>query len=120
MAAVKNVLSSIGGVLGPILGVIGKIFALLTGVLEKFSTVVFLLGFFGLLFAFIWFFLRYLDKKRVALPALVFSLFFLIFLSGNILMITHDMKVKAAESAAEETVDARADTSAITGGESVV
>jgi len=117
MDAVKGVLSTIGGVLGPIFSVAGKIFLLVGGVLEKSSVVIFLLGFFGLLFAFLWFLLRYLDKKRLALPAFLFSLFFLIFLSGNLLLITHDMKEKAAEAEAAET---QIESSAIVGGESAV
>ncbi len=119
LSTVKGILGTVGAFLGPIFKTIGKLSALAMGVLEKSSVLVFLLGFIGLLFAFLWFLLRYLDKKRVALPALVFSLFFLIFLSGNILLITHDMKAKAAD-AAEEAVEVQTDNPAITGGESVV
>ena len=62
MEAVKNILGTVGGFLGPIFAAIGRFFAAASVMMERFSVVIFLLGFFGILFAFVWFFLRYLDK----------------------------------------------------------
>ena len=125
MGAVKNILGTVGGFLGPIFAAIGRFFSAMGALMEKFSVVIFLLGFIGLLFAFIWFFLRYLDKRRLALPALIFTIFFVIFLSGNVLLISQDAKTKAAAKAerdeqTEQTEQAEQDAPPLPGGEAVI
>ncbi len=118
LASVSGVFATIGNFLGPVFRVIGSVISAVMDILSRFSTVVFVLGFFGLLFAFLWFILRYLDKKRLSVPTIVFMIFFFIFLSGNILLITQDMKEKsAADTPAAQTVETEA---AQSGGETAV
>ena len=86
MNVVLNILDTIASVLG----VIPRTWSLVVGILGPFGMFLFLGGFFGLLITFLWFFFRYLDQKRLVLPTFVFTVFFLVFLSGNILMIAYD------------------------------
>lgn len=85
MNVVLNVLDAIAAVLG----FFPNTWSLIVDILGPFGLLLFVGGFIGLLITFLWFFFRYLDQKRLVLPALVFTLFFLVFLSGNILMIAH-------------------------------
>ncbi len=117
-ASVSGLFATVGNFLGPIFHVIGGIFSAIFEILSRFSTVVFVIGFFGLLFAFLWFIMRYLDKKRLSIPTVVFMIFFFIFLSGNILLITQDMKSKSDETPAAQT--AVTETAAQSGAESAV
>lgn len=88
MDAVLGVLSTVGGVFRTISG----IFSAIMDVLSGFGTYIFLGGFFGLLLTFLWFIFRYLDKKKLTLPVMVFTLFFAIFLGGNLLMLSKEAK----------------------------
>lgn len=93
MDAVVDVLTRILDVLAKVFGVLrntGATIGSVTDILKNYSVLIFLGGFFGLLLAFLWFFFRYLDKKRLALPAMLFTLFLLIFLGGNLLLIMRD------------------------------
>ena len=107
MDAVLGVLGTVTGVIGPIFSIIGSSFSTVSSILTRFSTAVFMVGFLGLLFTFLWFFFRYLDKKKLTLPAVVFTFFFLVFLSGNVLLIAHDEQTRAAAltETAEQSVD---------------
>ena len=109
MDAVLGILGTVGGIAGPIFGIIGRAFSNLGTVLTKFSIAIFIAGFLGILFAFLWFFFRYLDEKKLTLPAAVFTLFFFVFLSGNLLLIARDAQLrdaKAKEEAVQEEVAA--------------
>lgn len=86
MNAVLTVLDAIAAVLG----FFPNTWNMVVDILGPFGLLLFVGGFIGLLITFLWFFFRYLDQKRLVLPALVFTLFFLVFLGGNILMIAHD------------------------------
>ncbi len=108
MDAVLGVLGTVTGVIGPIFSIIGSSFSTVSSILTRFSTAVFMVGFLGLLFTFLWFFFRYLDKKKLTLPAVVFTFFFLVFLSGNVLLIAHDEQTRAA--ALTETVEQSVDS----------
>lgn len=90
---------------------------LIMDILGRFGVLLFIAGFFGILFTFLWFIFRYIDKRRLTLPAIAFTLFFIIFLSGNILMIAQDARTKDAEAAQLETAGEEMESSA---GESVV
>ena len=79
MDAVLGVLSSVAGVVTTILNGIGK-----------YSIYLFLGSFFGLLTAFLWFFFRWLDLRRVALSVIVFFLFFAIFLGSSTMLLLQD------------------------------
>ncbi len=109
MDAVKEILHSVGEFLSTAIKTVGPYLDSAGDIIEKCRVLVFLLGFFGLLLTFLWFFFRYLDKKRLTMPAVAFTLFFFIFLSGNILMISQDKepsssrrKTSSKESAAVE------------------
>ncbi len=97
MDAVKGVLATVTGTLGPILQTTGNIFSAAGDVLEKLGSTIFILGFLGILFTFLWFLFRYLDKKQLTLPTVVFIFFFVVFLSGNLLIIAQDAKAKDTE-----------------------
>ncbi|MBO4913815.1 MAG: hypothetical protein J5449_01290 [Oscillospiraceae bacterium] len=121
MEAVKGVLSTISGIFGkvgeifgivsdflkPILDVIGGVLSVVGEILSRSSALVFLVGFYGLLLAFIWFLFCYLDKKRLTLPVVAFTFAFLVFISGNLMMISNEQKsAKEAKASTqvEETV----------------
>jgi hypothetical protein len=114
MDAVKGILATVTGVVGPVFGSIDRVLSAVVQILTQFSVAIFVAGFVGILFAFLWFLFRYLDKKKITIPALVFTLFFLIFLSGNMLLIARDAKLRespsqeAAVQSAENTEDAEA------------
>ncbi|MBQ9647761.1 MAG: hypothetical protein IJV43_05290 [Oscillospiraceae bacterium] len=96
------------GVLSTVTGVISGVLSLVVDILGEFGVLLFIGGFFGLLVAFLWFFFRYLDKKRLTLPTIVFMLFFVIFLGGNILIIAQDARTRDAEPAQIESSAAEA------------
>lgn len=85
-----DVILKILDAIAAVLGFFPRTWGMIVDVLGPFGLLLFVGGFFGLLIAFLWFFFRYLDQKRLVLPALVFTLFFLVFLSGNLLMIAHN------------------------------
>ena len=98
-----------------VLGQIGNIFQIVVGVLSagldvllNFSAVLFVGGFIGVLLTFLWFFFKYLDKKSLVLPAIAFTLFFIIFLGGNVLLIAQDVRNsrQPAEQEATQAVPA--------------
>ncbi len=103
MDAVLGTIGTVAGVIGPIFGIIGRAFSNMGSILTKFGIAIFLAGFFGILLAFLWFFFRYLDEKKLSLPAAVFTLFFFVFLSGNLLLIARDAQLRDAQ-AKETTV----------------
>lgn len=134
MEAVKGVLSTISGYLSivsdffgtvsqflsPIFKVIGSIFTVMGELLRRSSALIFLLGFYGLLLAFLWFLFSYLDKKRLTLPVVVFTLAFFLFLGGNLLMIAEDQNAKDSEPAAvTQTVGSESETAEATGGNDI-
>ena len=88
MDAVKNVL----GVVGSVFHTAGGIFSAAGDVLSKMGSTIFVLGFIGILLTFLWFLFRYMDKKQLTLPTVVFVFFFFLFLGGNFLLITEDTK----------------------------
>lgn len=119
MDAVLGILGTVGAVAGPIFGLIGKVFSNIGDILSKFSLGIFLAGFFGILLAFLWFFFRYLDEKKLKLPAVMFTLFFIVFLSGNILLIKQDAKAKeeAKRLSVSESAETTEATEAAAGGD---
>lgn len=59
---------------------------MVSGFLDKmagFGHYLFLFGFLGVLYTFLWFFFRYLDRKKLLLPTIAFALFFVVFLGGG-------------------------------------
>ena len=95
MDAVLGVLGTVGSVLGTV----SSIFSSVGEVLSKMGSTIFILGFIGILLTFLWFLFRYLDKKQLTLPTVVFVFFFFVFLSANLLLITQDAKtINAAET----------------------
>lgn len=88
MDAVRGVLGTVGSVFQTA----GGIFSAAGDVLSKMGSTIFVLGFIGILFTFLWFLFRYLDKKQLTLPTVVFVFFFFVFLSGNLLLIAQDTK----------------------------
>ena len=90
MDAAKGVFDTVTGVAGPIFHTAGSIFSAAGETLSKMGTTIFVLGFIGILLTFLWFLFRYLDKKRLALPTVIFVFFFFVFLSGNLLLIAQD------------------------------
>ena len=97
-----GVLSTGIGVISGVFGAIGGFLSLVVDIMGRFGVLLFIGGFFGLLLTFLWFLFRYIDKKRLALPTIFFVLFFVVFLSGNILMIVQDARAKEAASAQTE------------------
>lgn len=97
------------------------VFGILGAVLDalcKFSIWIFLGGFFGVLLTFLWFLFRYLDKKKLFLPVVVFTLCFLVFLSGSILLLLQDAgRIGSGAVGTDEPAEQTADTEADTGGE---
>lgn len=89
MDAVLGVLNTIAGIFGRVSGALSSV----NNILGNLSAYIFLGGFFGLLFAFLWFLFRYLDKKKLTLPALLFVLFLVIFLGGNLLLISNSTRM---------------------------
>ena len=120
MDAVKGILAAVLGVVGPVFGAVDRILSAVVQILTQFGVAIFVAGFVGVLFAFLWFLFRYLDKKKLTLPALVFTLFFLIFLSGNMLLIARDAKLREPppREAGEQDAEALADA-APSGGDAV-
>lgn len=112
MDAVLGVLSTIGGIFRSISGVFSGIMEILTG----FGTYIFLAGFIGLLLAFLLFIFRYLDKKRLTLPIVLFALFFVMFLGGNLLLLANE--AKSIESAVQ-AIGTEVETSETPGGEDI-
>ncbi|MBQ9460052.1 MAG: hypothetical protein IJU66_09000 [Oscillospiraceae bacterium] len=115
--SISGFFSMIGGYLqivkdflDPFLKVADGIFSVIAELLSRSSALVFLIGFYGLLLAFLWFLFSYLDKKRLTLPVVVFTLAFFVFLSGNLLMISQEQKSGEESSVQAETVDANAQT----------
>lgn len=109
MAAVFEILSMVTGTISAVL-------SLIVDILGQFGIVFFVVGFFGLLGAFLWFFFRFIDKRRLALPAAVFALSFVIFLSGNILLLAQDARTKGEEiarSAVEASASAELEEAAV-------
>lgn len=96
MDAVKDVFGTVAGVAGPIFHTAGSIFSAAGDVLSNMGSTIFVLGFIGILFTFLWFLFRYLDKKQLTLPTVIFVFFFFIFLSGNLLLIAQDAAVESA------------------------
>lgn len=92
MDAVKGVLGTVVGVAGPIFHTTGTVFSVAGEVLSGMGSTIFVLGFIGILLTFLWFFFRYLDKKQLTLPTVVFIFFFFVFLSGNLLLIAQDTR----------------------------
>lgn len=109
---VLGILSTIGGIFGEISAVSSRVM----GVLNSMSMYIFLGGFFGLLFAFLWFLFRYLDKKRLTMPVVMFTLFFLIFLGGNLLLISSS---RAEAEAQLQAISAETQTAEAPEGEEV-
>ena len=72
-------------------------------ILGPLSLYLFLGAFLGLLYTFLWFFFRWLDMRALILPVIVFSLFFLLFLSSGALLILQDSGV-IGDSPADEVV----------------
>ena len=101
MDAVMGVLGQIGNVFQIVLGVL----SVGLDVLLNFSAVLFVGGFIGVLLTFLWFFFKYLDKKSLVLPAIAFTLFFIIFLGGNVLLIAQDVK-NSRQNTGQETTQA--------------
>ena len=83
-----GILTKVLDVLKTVFGNIGAVTSSISAVLHQFSLYVFLGGFLGIMLAFVWFFFRYLDKKKLALPAFLFMMFFVMFLSGNLLLLS--------------------------------
>lgn len=108
MEAVFNTLSAVLSAVAGFFSMIGDLHTLTVELFGEFGVTFFMIGFFGLLFTFLWFLFRFLDRSRLALPTIVFALFFIIFLSGNLLMLsqeTHARKAAESESApVEQTV----------------
>ena len=101
MDAVFSVLKTVAGVVGGVFHAIGAALGLIVEILGEFGVLLFVAGFFGLLMAALWFIFRYIDKKRLTLPTVVFMLFFLLFLGGNVLMLAHDTHTRGAGEPAE-------------------
>lgn len=106
MDAINTGLDVVTGVTNMVLDLLGR-----------FGVLLFIAGFFGILFTALWFIFRYIDKRRLTLPAFIFTLFFLVFLSGNILMIAQDARTREAEAAQTEAAEQQTETAA---GEAVV
>ena len=108
MDSVFGVLSTVLGAIAGFFAMVGDTHELVLDLFSGYGVTFFVLGFFGLLFTFLWFLFRFLDRSRLALPTIVFALFFIIFLSGNLLMLsqeTHARKAAESESApVEQTV----------------
>ena len=85
-----------------IVGVIDKISAFFAGVsaildviteaLAKIGHPIFMLGFLGILYTFLWFLFRYLDRKKLVLPTVMFAIFFMLLLGGGSLLLFHPVK----------------------------
>lgn len=106
MGAVTGVLGKVGGVFGAVGGVFGGVFGVLGETLDllgRYGAYLFIAGFFGVLMAFLWFFFRYLDRKRLALPTVLFTFFLVVLLGGGAMMLQHGVPEpeEDAESAAQ-------------------
>ena len=83
-------MAAVLGVLGTVGGIISGAFNLFVETVGPMSVFLFLGAFLGLLSTFLWFFFRWLDMRGVFLPVVVFSLFFVLFLSSGALLILQD------------------------------
>ena len=99
-------MDAVFGVLRTASDVVTGTASLIVELLGRFGVLLFMAGFFGLLFTFLWFIFRYIDKRRLALPTIVFTLFFIVFLSGNILMLAQDAHTRNAAPERIETEQA--------------
>ena len=115
MDAVLGVLSKIGDFLLMIASFLTPIF----DALAKHSHLIFLMGFYGLLMAFLWFFFWYLDRKKLVLPTIVFSLFFVIFISGTTLLLFRGDEDQSAAASGQETVEIEESESAESGEQTI-
>ena len=116
MEAVVGVLSTVLGAIAGFFHTIGDVHELVIELFGPFGVTFFLFGFFGLLMTFLWFVFRFLDKKRLAMPTVFFTIFFLIFLGGNLLMLSQATEPeKDAAAAAEQSAEypASADQAAV-------
>ncbi len=116
MDAALGVLGGVGSTIGPIFALIGLVFSKVRDVLVNHSVLIFFCGFFGILLTFLWFFFRYLDQKKLSLPTFVFTFFFLMFLSGNLLMIAQDAERREAalnEALAQATEEVETEGTAV-------
>lgn len=105
MEAVFGVLSTVLGAIAGFFHMVGDVHELIIKLFGPFGTTFFMFGFFGLLMTFLWFLFRFIDKKRLAMPTVFFTIFFLIFLGGNLLMLSQaSQEEKAPEQSAEYSV----------------
>ena len=95
-----EVLQKVLGIFATVTGAVSGFFSTIVDISGPFGTLIFIAGFVGLLFTFLWFFFRFLDKKRLALPTILFALFFVLFLSGNLLLIAQDARTGGADGSA--------------------
>ncbi len=102
MEAVFGVLSTALGAIAGFFHTVGDVHELVIELFGPFGTTFFLFGFFGLLMTFLWFLFRFLDKKRLAMPTVFFTIFFLIFLGGNLLMLSQASRAEQDSAAAAE------------------
>ena len=106
MEAVFGVLSTVLGAIAGFFHMVGDVHELVIKLFGPFGTTFFLFGFFGLLMTFLWFLFRFLDKKRLAMPTVFFTIFFLIFLGGNLLMLSQATEAeKDAAPATEQSAE---------------
>jgi hypothetical protein len=105
MEAVFGVLSTVLGAIAGFFHMVGDVHELVIKLFGPFGTTFFLFGFFGLLMTFLWFLFRFLDKKRLAMPTVFFTIFFLIFLGGNLLMLSQASQEKDAAPATEQSAE---------------
>ncbi|MBR3561353.1 MAG: hypothetical protein IKN81_07495 [Oscillospiraceae bacterium] len=112
MEAVFGVLSTVLSAIAAFFHMLGNVHALVIELFGSFGVTFFLFGFFGLLMTFLWFLFRFIDKKRLAMPTVFFTIFFLIFLGGNLLMLSQASQEEKAP-AAEQTVEYADDQAAV-------
>ena len=96
------VLGTVGNVLGMVSGVLGTAFGVLAEALEllsQYSAYLFICGFFGVLMAFLWFFFRYLDRKKLVLPTIMFTFFLLVLLGSGAAMVLREMSSSEKQEA---------------------
>ena len=89
------VLGTVGNVLGMGFGILGTAFGVLADSLDllgQYSAYLFICGFFGVLMAFLWFFFRYLDRKKLVLPTVMFAFFLILLLGSGAVMVLRDIE----------------------------
>lgn len=96
MDSVFGVLSTVLGAIAGFFAMVGDTHELVLDLFSGYGVTFFVLGFFGLLFTFLWFLFRFIDQRRLAMPTVFFMIFFLIFLSGNLLMLSHSAETNSA------------------------